>query len=84
VRLLWVEGDEAAGFRDLMGAEGVLRPGEAGRTLFAPDGRGDWLQLAARPGDEADGGDGRIRISTRLGNVFVFLPLEARPLEAAR
>lgn len=82
VRLLWVEGDDAAEHADLIGREGRLREGEGGRPTFFPDGRGDWLQMAARMGDEADDGEGRVRIRTRLGCTFVFRPLEAAPCPA--
>lgn len=69
VVLCEVLGDQEE-FADLIGARGKLDlDGPEGPT-FSPFKRGDWLTM------EADKvtmkGDGRISISTKLGNTFTF------------
>lgn len=74
VTLLWVEGDDASEFGDLLGATGELRAGCSGERgeayRFMPKGRGDWVSLIAK--NTTVTVDGKIRVSTKLGNVFVF------------
>lgn len=68
VRLLWVEGDGAAEFADLIGCEGsISRKGQS--MTFLPDGRGDWLTL--RPVKEVSR-DGRWRVTSRAEITYVF------------
>lgn len=69
VRLLWVEGEGAAEFSDLVGTSGELRRVGLGKVTYLPADRGDWVRMDIYH-DERLGG--RVRLSTVLGNVFVF------------
>jgi hypothetical protein len=70
VRFLWVEGEDAGEFADLAGTAGVLTNLRGDGLTYRPDRRGDWLQMVgAAPVPDSEG---RLRVTTSLGNVFVF------------
>lgn len=66
VRLSEVQGDQED-FADLIGTTGVLTLGDHNR--YMPKDRGDWLTLDKKRITEKDG---KITVSTKLGNKFVF------------
>ncbi|MGH7175679.1 MAG: hypothetical protein ACREGR_04970 [Minisyncoccia bacterium] len=72
VRLVEVQGDQEE-FADLIGCNGRLTDLRADGRTFMPDGRGDFLTMVnkrtTRKGD-------RVKVATKLGNVFVFRVLE--------
>ena len=67
VRLVNVQGDQED-FADLIGSNGTLQQLSDGLT-FMPDNRGDWLTMKPRRKQEKDG---KIIVSTTLGNTFTF------------
>lgn len=67
-RLLWIEGEGAAEFADLIGCEGEVSRKRSSVT-FSPAGRGDWLTLS--PVDESRQAD-RWRLTSRTGLTYVF------------
>ena len=70
VRLVEVQGDQED-FADLIGQNGLLElsgKGEDQNTFF-PDNRGDFLSLLIKKVVEKDG---KIIVSTKLGNTFTF------------
>ncbi len=69
VRLLRVEGEGAAEFSDLVGTSGELHRAGLGKVTYFPANRTDWVRMDVHH-DEVLGG--RVRLSTTLGNVFVF------------
>ena len=71
VKYLWVEGEGAAEFADLAGTAGELRPNGSGHGwTYIASGKDSFLQMTTM-GPEEDS-DGRLRVKTALGNVFVF------------
>lgn len=71
VKLLWIEGDGAEEFADLIGAAGELksRPHDCG-AVFTPDGRDDWLTIPGGP--LAEDGDKFKARSAYTGMTYVF------------
>ena len=69
VTLLWVEGDAAADFRDLIGTSGEIRR-KGKRLTFMPDRRGDWLSVVA-VAEQSDAA-GRWRVTSSLSFIYVF------------
>lgn len=68
-RLLWIEGDDVAEYRDLIGATGeVSRKGK--KLTFTPDGRGDWLIMTVASEVLTD--EGRWRVTSTFGLTYVF------------
>ena len=70
-KLIGVEGDQEE-FADLIGETGrlFLSPGN---NWFSPKGSGESLTMTRKRAAEKDG---KIRVSTKLGNVFIFRKVE--------
>lgn len=69
VTLLWVEGDAAADFHDLIGTSGeISRKGK--KLTFMPDRRGDWLTVTV-VAEQCDA-CGRWRVTSGLDLTYVF------------
>ncbi len=69
VKLLWIEGEGAEDFSDLIGAAGRFNVSTGDGLSFLPSERGDILSFAAPRVTEADG---KLRIRTAFGNTYVF------------
>lgn len=76
VKLLWIEGEGAEEFSDLIGEEGELSPGRNGNVRFMPKGRGDWLTIAKL---DVNGSGDRLRVTSKLGLTYVFKVLKPAP-----
>ncbi len=66
VRLTTVDGDQE-GFADLIGWEGILHKTSSGLSFQCDNG--EWLRMHTK---RMTIKDGKIRISTKLGNTFTF------------
>jgi hypothetical protein len=71
VKLVSVLGDQEE-FADLIGTEGDLTIRHKTGT-FNPDNRGDWLVMEKKRWTRRNG---MVKISTILGNTFIFRELE--------
>jgi hypothetical protein len=69
VTLVEYHGDDASEYDDLLGCRGTLRLLES-EINFLPEGRaGDWLSMKRKRMTRRDN---RLKISTKLGNTFIF------------
>jgi hypothetical protein len=76
VKLLWIEGEGAEEFNDLVGCTGSLgraAPADGQGLTFKPDGHGDWLTIPGKL--ESMMGDNMKVHSRRTGLAYVFRKL---------
>lgn len=72
VRLLWVEGEDAEDFKDLIGYHGELVRDRPSRATFMPslDRTGHWVVVTVSA--ESVDACGRLRLTSRRGLTYVF------------
>lgn len=70
VSLLWVEGEDAGEFSDVVGTSGKLILLQGDGLVYMPGNHGDFVQLSGGVSKTDD--KGRTRVTTELGNTFVF------------